>query len=199
MTPAALRPLLSQAAWAHVLIFFDFNLGSFDLMADFIGWFLLAGAVRELAQELPELALLRPLALGLGWYEVFAQAALLLGRDMEGYGFTLLILLVRIVRIYFDFQFFTDLARLAARYQPPDRKLDRGFLRLRNLQVFMDTLLAIPDLYPALSEHQALLWVLPGAALAVMVVVLYCLFSLRNLIPEDAASGTGPPQTGSPC
>ena len=38
-----------------------------------------------------------------------------------------------------------------------------------------------------------------SAALVVMVVVLYCLFSLRNLIPEDAASGTGPPQTGSPC
>ena len=194
MTPAALRPLLSQVAWSHVLIFFDFNLGSFDLLADFIGWFLLAGAVRELAAELPDLGLLRPLALGLGWYEVFSQAALLFGWDLEEHGLTLLILLFKIVRVYFDFQLFTNLAQLAARYQPPDRKLDRGFLRVRNLQVFMDTLLSIPVLYPTLNEHQGLLWVLLGASVVVMAVVLYCLFSLRDLIPEDGAPAASPPR-----
>lgn len=191
MTPAALRPLLSQVAWSHVLIFFDFNLGTFDLLANFIGWFLLAGAVRALAAELPDLSLLRTLALGLGWYEVFNQAALLFGWDLNQQIFTLLVLLFKIVRIYFDFQLFTNLAQLAARYQPPDRKLDRGLLRVRNLQVFMDTLLSFPVLYPTLNEHQ---WVLLGAAMVVMVVVLYCLFSLRNLFPKDGAPAASLPQ-----
>ncbi len=191
MSPAALRPLLTQIAWAHVLIFFDFNLNSFDLLADFLGWFILADGLKKLTEELPGLSLLRPLALTLGCWEVFLAFAPIFGLDPDAQLPAILPLILRILRLYFDFQLLTDLAQLAARYEDagqPPRRLGRTFLRVRNVQVVLDTLLAVPLIYPALNDHPWAIWALLIFGLGVMITVLYCLFSLRNLIPSHAVS-----------
>ena len=183
-----IRPVLTQLAWGYVLIYLNFNLGPVDILPDFVGWFLLADGVGKLGEELPSLPLLRPLALGLG---VWALADWLL--PLEGQLFTVPLLIVRLVRVYFDFQLFHDLAGLAARVQPPGRRLDRSMTRLRNTQAVLDTLLSLPVLYPVLLDYSAVTWLVLAAALVLIVWTLYCLFALRNLFPADGSQDTSAP------
>lgn len=180
-----IRPLLTQLAWAYVLIYLNINLGPVDILPNFVGWFLLADGVHKLGEELPSLPLLRPLALGLGVWEL---ADWLL--PLEGQLFYIPLLIVRLVRVYFNFQLFHDLAGLAARVQPPGRRLGRSMKRLRNAQVVLETLLSLPILYPVLLEYQAVTWLVLAAALVLMVWTLYCLFALRNLFPVDGSGDT---------
>lgn len=183
-----IRPILTQLAWAYVLIYLNINLGPVDILPNFVGWFLLADGVHKLGEELPSLPLLRPLALGLGVWEL---ADWLL--PLEGQLFYIPLLIVRLVRVYFNFQLFHDLAGLAARVQPTGRRLDRSMKRLRNAQVVLETLLSLPILYPVLLEYQAVTWLVLAAALVLMVWTLYCLFALRNLFPVDDSGDTAAP------
>jgi hypothetical protein len=183
-----IRPVLTQLAWAYVLIYLNINLGPVDILPNFVGWFLLADGVHKLGEELPSLPLLRPLALGLGVWEL---ADWLL--PLEGQLFYIPLLIVRLVRVYFNFQLFHDLAGLAARVQPTGRHLDRSMKRLRNAQVVLETLLSLPILYPVLLEYQAVTWLVLAAALVLMVWTLYCLFALRNLFPVDGSGDTAAP------
>lgn len=183
-----IRPLLTQLAWAYVLIYLNINLGPVDILPNFVGWFLLADGVHKLGEELPSLPLLRPLALGLGVWEL---ADWLL--PLEGQLFYIPRLIVRLVRVYFNFQLFHDLAGLAARVQPPQRRLDRSMKRLRNAQAVLETLLSLPILYPVLLEYQVVTWLVLAAALVLMVWTLYCLFALRNLFPADSSGDTASP------
>lgn len=52
-------------------------------------------------------------------------------------------MILQAASLYFHFQLFTDLALLAARYQPEGADLDRHLLRLRTLQVLLLTGLAL--------------------------------------------------------
>ena len=194
MSGARLRSLLGETAWGVLLVTFDFNVGTLDILPDFVGWFLLAHAVKELAPELPQLPLLYPLAAALGVAAVPEALLQLLGEDLwaalPGALSSAAALILAVIRIYFFFQLFTDLAGLAARLQPEGRRLDRAMRWQRNARTALDTLVSLPVIYPALSalgDHPAAVAALIVYVWGLLFWALWCLLSLRALVPGEEA------------
>ena len=53
---------LSNAAWGYFFLTFNFNLGTFNVLPNFVGWFLFQSAIEKLKGERRELKLLLPLS-----------------------------------------------------------------------------------------------------------------------------------------
>lgn len=191
---------VSHAAWAYFFLYFDINLGSINILPDFVCYLLLWSAIGALEGEERDLALLRPLCVLLGVWAGADWVFTLLGSTLEG-RLLPLDLLISVTAIYFHFQLFTDFARLAERYQPLGAALDRRLLRLRTVHTLLLTLFAIlgwclPDgtqfTFPgsSLPDNVAgtLLVVLALAGLLVSLMLMSGLFALRKcfLPPEEA-------------
>ena len=181
---------VSHAAWAYFFLYFDINLGSLNILPDFMCYVLLWSAIGCLEEEERDLALLRPLCVLLGVWAGADWVFTLLGGTLDG-RFRPMDLLISVAAIYFHFQLFTDFARLAARYQPQGEELDGRLLRLRTVHTLLLTAVAVLTWpFPngtqfslsggALPEQITGLLLL-GLALAGLVVALMLMFGLFSL------------------
>lgn len=181
---------VSHAAWAYFFLYFDINLGSLNILPDFMCYVLLWSAIGCLEEEERDLALLRPLCVLLGVWAGADWVFTLLGGTLDG-RFRPMDLLLAVAAIYFHFQLFTDFAHLAARYQPPGEELDRSLLRLRTVHTLLLTAVAVLTWpFPngtqfslsggSFQEKLAGLLFL-GLALAGLVVALMLMFGLFSL------------------
>ena len=121
---------VSHAAWAYFFLYFNINLGSINILPDFVCYLLLWSAIACLEEEERDLTLLRPLCVLLGVWAGADWVFTLFQEPLDGQ-FPPVDLFLAVAAIYFHFQLFTDFAHLAARYQPPGEELDRSLLRLR--------------------------------------------------------------------
>ena len=181
---------VSHAAWAYFFLYFNINLGSINILPDFVCYLLLWSAIGCLEEEERDLTLLRPLCVLLGVWAGADWVFTLLGGTLDG-RFRPMDLLISVAAIYFHFQLFTDFARLAARYQPQGEELDRSLLRLRTVHTLLLTAVAVLTWpFPngtqfslsggALPEQITGLLLL-GLALAGLVVALMLMFGLFSL------------------
>ena len=133
---------------------------------------------------------------GLGVWAGADWVFTLLGSTLEG-RLLPLDLLISVAAIYFHFQLFTDLARLAERYQPPGAALGRRLLGLRTVQTLILTVSFIlgyslsPNTHLTLPGDSPAGWVVAGLALAgllLSLMLMSSLFALRKcfLPPEEA-------------
>lgn len=182
---------LSNAAWGYFFLHIDFNFNvnqaSVSILPKFVGWLLLLSAIGKLAGERRDLALLRPL----GWLMAAWTGAdwLLNWAGLSASGHVLFLdLLVSAAVIYFHFQFLTDMAALAQRYQPEGEGLDQRLCRRRTVYVLVitlvDTLLYLPlgwepDDWGYLGLGLAAVGVLAA------IFVMTGLFALRKLFREE--------------
>ena len=192
---------VSHAAWAYFFLYFNINLNTLNILPDFVCYLLLWSAIGRLEGEERDLTLLRPLCVLLGVWAGADWAFALLGGTLGG-RFPPVDLLVSAVAIYFHFQLFTDLARLAERYQPPGAALDRRLLRLRTVQTLILTSFAVlgwclPNgaqlTFPGSSLPEGALSVLLiGMVLVSMIVALLlmgALFTLRQCFSAPPEEG----------
>ncbi len=188
----------SYAAWGYLLYYFDINLGTVSILPRFVGFLLLLDAAKAWKEERRDLGLLRPLGLLLAaWY---GADWLLSWRGGTVGGKSLFLeLLVSAANLYFHFQFLTDAAALAAKYQPPEGTLDRDILRLRTAQTVLIT--AIAALYPLALQLEKIRTLLPaslimaglavaGAVMGLMLILK--LFELRRLFREEDPAALPP-------
>jgi len=183
----------SNAAWGYFFRYFDINLGAINILPLFMGYLLLLSAADAWKEERRDLALLRPLGLLLA---AWGGADWLLswgGENLYGH-FLCLGPLINAAALYFHFQFLTDAAALAAKYQPPEGTLDRDILRWRTAQTVLTTAIAvISPLARRLGEAGTLLMGVLAVAGAIMGVALMLqLFALRGLFREDEPSPPAP-------
>lgn len=178
----------SHAAWGYLFLYLDFNLGTVSILPRFVGWLLFLSAIRRLSSQRRDLDLLRPLGILLAVWNGADWLASWLGTTVDG-RFLPLDLIVGAASLYFQFQFLTDCAALAAEYQPPEGELDRRLLRWRTVQT---VLITVTTLMTDATESFGDAW--GYAALALTVVsffVTLCLtaamFSLRKLFAEKPA------------
>lgn len=190
----------SYAAWGYLLYYLDINLNTVSILPRFAGYLLLLSAAKAWQEERRDLGLLRPLGLLLtAWY----GADWLLswrGGTLDGrFLFLFLDLLVGAAQLYFHFQFLTDAAALAAKYQPPEGTLDRDILRLRTAQTVLIT--AITALYPLALQQEKIGTLLPAtlimtvlavAGVVMGLILILKMFSLRKLFREDAPASLPP-------
>lgn len=138
---------LSQAAWGYFLLLLNFNLTfnntiSINLLPSFAGALLLLSATGSLSAERRDLKLLRPLCGLLAAWHLIDWVLNLVGLSVSG-RFLYLDLAVGAAVLYFHFQFLTDMAALAEKYQPPDSDLDRRIRRRRTVLLILDTALEL--------------------------------------------------------
>ena len=187
---------VSHAAWAYIFLYLDINLNTLNSLPDFLCYLLLWSAISCLEGEERDLALLRPLCVLLGVWAGADWVFTLLGSTLEG-RLLPLDLLISVAAIYFHFQLFTDLARLAERYQPPGAALGRRLLGLRTVQTLILTVSFIlgyslsPNTHLTLPGDSPAGWVVAGLALAgllLSLMLMSSLFALRKcfLPPEEA-------------
>lgn len=101
-----IRKALSEAIWGYVFLYFNLNIGTVDLLPEFVGWILLLSAVRGLEKERRDLKLLRPFAHVMIVLSVLEWLGSFLGLSVGGL-FLPLDLVIAAVRLYFHFQFLT--------------------------------------------------------------------------------------------
>lgn len=173
---------VSHAAWGCVFLYFNINLGTVNILPKFVGYLLFLSAITLLREEQRDLALLRPLAIalavwnGIQWgMECFAIPT--------GKSLMLLALIANVVELYFNFQFFTDFAALAAKYQQPEDELDKRLLKWRTVQTVVFTLLMVMENWNVSkgSVWMAVIVTLMLAGLAAGLWLMTALFSLRKL------------------
>ena len=186
---------LSQAAWGYFLLLLNFNLTfnntiSINLLPSFAGALLLLSATGSLSAERRDLKLLRPLCGLLAVWHLIDWVLNLVGLSVSG-RFLYLDLAVGAAVLYFHFQFLTDMAALAEKYQPPDSDLDRRIRRRRTALLILDTALELASSLVQFigTEQQAvatLVWAFLALVVLLVVVILImrALFELRRYVRD---------------
>ena len=181
---------LSNAAWGYFFLTFDFNLNNVSVLPRFVGFYLLFSAIGKLSGERRDLNLLRPLCILLTGWSGLDWLLSWLGGDVEGH-ILFLDLLVTVVTLYFHFQFLTDMAALAEKYQPPDSDLDRRIRRRRTALLVLDTALELAfSLVQFIGTEQQAVATLVWAFLAlvvllvVVILIMRALFELRRYVRD---------------
>lgn len=172
---------ISRAAWGLFFLFFHINLGTLTLLPPFVGWLFLLSALNLLREERRDLALLRPLGIGLTLYHFVDWMMVLFGR---GLNIPLVNTLAAIAQLYFLFQLLTDCAALAAQYQDQRDDLDARILIWRNIQTVLTTL-NISLLYLPIERFawsEICMACLAVASLFAAVMPTAALFSLRKML-----------------
>lgn len=173
---------LSHAAWGYFFLHFDFNLGTVSIFPRFVGWLLLLSACTKLSKERRDLALLRPLAALLSAWYALDWLLSWGGADVDGH-VLFVDLLIAVAGLYFHFQFLTDMAALAARYQPEGASLDGQLCSRRTVYVVLTTVFALlENLLTELPENLGE-WVFMGIALVALIaafLIMAALFRLRR-------------------
>ncbi len=186
---------LSNAAWGYFLIHFNFNLGlggsSINILPEFAGFLLLRSAIGKLSGERRDLALLRPLCTLLAWWHGAKWALAIVGVDMGEIQFVYLSLIVMTATLYFHYQFLTDMAFLAEKYQPPGEGLDRRIRGRRTallvLSTGFDLLGSLVQLFRWEEQASALAGAVTCVAAVVLILVvliMVSLFQLRRFVRE---------------
>ena len=175
---------LSHAAWGYFFLHFDFNLNNVSIFPRFVGWLLLLSACKKLSGERRDLALLRPLSVLLAVWYALDWLLSWGGGNVNGH-ILFLDLLTAAAGLYFHFQFLTDMAALAAQYQPEGAGLDEKLRRRRTVYVMLITLVALLGdlgLLVELPEHLGE-WVAMGMLLTALIaafMIMAALFRLRR-------------------
>jgi len=179
----------SHAAWGYFFLYFNINLGTVSILPTFVGWCLFLSAIRNLKEERRDLSLLRPLGILLAVWHGIGWGLSWLGTTLDN-RFPALELLIGLAVLYFHFQLLTDLAALAAKYQPEEDGLDRRLLRWRTLQTLLLTAITLVAYF---AEWFGGGWDYVVTAMAVVYVIagiclMAALFALRRLFREETLS-----------
>lgn len=191
--PDLYKPL-SHIAWGYLLLHVNFNLGTLNVLPNWLGYLLILGALGPLSQLVPSTLLLRPLGRVLALWEGLLWVMAFLGREFTCYPVTLVVM---VIGLYFHFQLLTDLAAIAQKFPPAEdaenaesKPLYQRLLRLRTLRTLLITLLALP-LPGALLNWLPFSIGLVLVHLVVAIRIMAHLFSLRRVFAEEEGTPPG--------
>ena len=177
---------IGNAAWGYLFIYFNINLGTLNILPAFAGYLLFHSAIRELCDEERELNLLNTLVGILTIWHLASWVGDLLSFDL-GALIPIADIIVSVVNIYFHFQLMTNLATIAAKYQPAGDDLDRTILNCRTFQTIMLTA-AIILLYLTNPNSIAGFYTSIGVAILYLIagiVLMKTLFDLRRCFAPE--------------
>ena len=172
---------IGYAAWGYLCIYFNINLGSVNILPNFVGYLLFHSAIKELCDEERELDLLNTLVGILTIWHIASWIGDLISFDL-GALIPIADIIISVVNIYFHFQLLTNLASLAAKYQPEGEELDRRILNCRTFQTIMLTA-AIILLYLTDPNNTAGIYISIGIAILYLIaglIMMVTLFDLRK-------------------
>ena len=186
----------SRAAWGYFFLFFNFDINGFQILPDFVGYLLFLSAIRLLEDEERELSLLRGFASILAAAKFIEWAVPSFGAELGAF-WDLPSFLCGLLALYFQFQFLTNLASIAARYQAPGEQMDRLLLRRRTFLTVLQTILTLCSLFleefSRLTGFQYLVISLLVLNIIAGLVMLFTLFRLRRILASTPFQPVKPP------
>lgn len=177
---------ISKAAWGYFFLYFNINFNNVSILPSFVGYLLFLSAINLLKDEERELSLLHTLAVIMALWTGVEWLASLGGLNLEGM-WQFIDIIISLVNLYFHFQFLTNLASIAAKYQPEGYELDAKLLRYRTLQTVMLTAIeVIIRFQPWLSEA----WTVISICMLIVYLIagiclMKALFDLRKCLPTN--------------
>ncbi len=182
---------IGNAAWGYLFIYFNVNLGTLNILPAFVGYLLFHSAIRELCDEERELDLLNALVGILTLWHIAAWIGDLLSFDV-GALIPIADIIVSVINVYFHFQLLTNLASIAAKYQPEGEELDRSILNCRTFQTVMLTA-AIILLYITNQINAVSIYASIGIAILYLIaglIMMANLFDLRRCFADEEQEET---------
>ena len=139
LSPQALAGVCHAAAMGYLFIYFNINLGTLDILPDWMGYLFILNELGVLAGWQPAALLLRPLGVLLAAFNGLEWLCAIFSIDIGAW--PVLPLVMQVVNLYFHFQLLTNLADAVRQYQPDEAD---GILKLRTVNTLFLTLLALP-------------------------------------------------------
>ncbi len=183
---------IDKAAWGYLFIYININLGTVNILPAFVGYMLFHSAIKCLKDEERELSLLETIVGILAvWHMASWVVASFAAIDINGI-IPIADIIISVINIYFHFQLLTNLASIAAKYQPEGGELDRRILNCRTFQTIMLTAAIIllrltsPDniVGAYTSIGIAILYLIAAA------ILMKTLFDLRRCFAESSEEET---------
>ena len=172
------RKIISNAvgkiAWGYIFIHLNFNLGSINLLPDWIGYFLIVSSLNTVGGvEKSALLLKTPGYCAAAWCAVLWMINIF-GLAPDSFIYNMVDMILSIVMLYFHFQLLTNLAEVAEKYMCPHKP---KLLVLRNMRTVLITFLYLPLPF---EESPWLMYAALAVSMVVMVWTCACLFSLKK-------------------
>ena len=177
---------ISKAAWGYFFLYFNINFNNVSILPSFVGYLLFLSAINLLKDEERELSLLHTLAVIMALWTGVEWLASFVGLNLEGM-WQFIDIIISLVNLYFHFQFLTNLASIAAKYQSESNELDAKLLRYRTLQTVMLTAIEVIICFqPWLSEA----WTVISICMLIVYLIagiclMKALFDLRKCLPTN--------------
>ena len=177
---------ISKAAWGYFFLYFNINFNNVSILPSFVGYLLFLSAIKLLNNEERELSLLRTLGVIMALWTGVEWLASFIGIKIEGM-WQFIDIIISLVNLYFHFQFLTNLASIAAKYQSEGYELDAKLLRYRTLQTIMLTAIEVVLCFqPWLSEA----WTVISICMLIVYLIagiclMKALFDLRKCLPTN--------------
>lgn len=159
---------IRKIAWGTIICFFDFNLGTLDIIPDWWGILMMYEALTTISKQEKSIKLLEPLALILFVYNAIQWIFLtLFGMEINIY---VVNVIFTIINLYFHFQLMTNIADIARKNGYEKYNV---LLTLRTFKAIIITLSALPIDW---SSMEVISFVYLAFALIVEISNIYYLF-----------------------
>ena len=177
---------LSRVAWGYFFTCIDINFGTVSILPSFVGYLLFLSAISYLKDEERELTLLRTLGVILAVWHGAQWIASWVSSSLDGV-WQFADIIIGIVNLYFYFQLLTNLASVAAKYQPEGYTFDSKLLRYRTIQtVILTAILVITNFHSWLLEIWSVVSIVMMIAHVIVgICLMIALFKLRKCISEN--------------
>lgn len=163
-------------AWGYVLLYTNINLGTLNILPDWLGYLLILSALPAFGEEEPSALLLRPLGILLSLWAGILWLTALFGISPDS---RVISVIAAVISLYFHFQLLTNLADIAGQHSYPARK---QLLALRTVQTVLTTILALP--FPWQRQPEITVCILL-VNLIIAVWICYTLFCLEKFFKEE--------------
>lgn len=176
MEQEKLTSAVKQITWGYVLLHININLGTLNILPNWLGYVLMLSALPILGESAPSALLLCPLGILLALWEGLLWGLTLFGVSFDS---TVLSIIAAALSLYFHFQLLTNLSDLAQQQNCPEH---RRILHLRTVQTLLITVLSLPIPW---AQYQGLT---TGVVIVNLIVALWIcsvLFSLCRSLEAD--------------
>ena len=172
-----LADAVQQIAWGYLLLHININLGTLNILPNWLGYVLMLSVLPLLGEAAPSALLLRPLGILLALWEGVIWALTIFGVSFDG---TVLSTIAAAVSLYFHFQLLTNLAELAERHSCPEQ---RRILHLRTVRTLLITVFSLPIPW---MKYQVLSIGMAAVSIIVAFWICIVLFAFRSSLSETS-------------
>lgn len=160
---------LQKIFWGYICLYFDLNIGTIDILPAWYAYLFFYQAIRDSIEKEEESAkLLKSICLALTIYRLIEWFVVMFGMEMN---VMIVTELFSVLALYFHFQFLTNLANIAHKYECP---IENTLLALRTVHTVMMTILTFT------MHFREIEWLSLMIVVAQIIIMIFICFVIRK-------------------